>query len=85
MHAITAHCQSLGVAMAIMVSFKLGETECALFIKYAWKIMFVSPRMATTASRTLCEPNDVGCSCDFSKNNQNVGFGTIPIGLYYIT
>ncbi len=30
----------------------------------------------------LCEPNDTGYSCDFSKNSQSAGFCTIHIGLY---
>ncbi len=38
--------------------------------------------MLIAASRTLCEPNDIGYCCDFLKNSQNAGFCTIPIGLY---
>ncbi len=57
-----------------MASFKIGDIERVFLIKYTWKIVFVLPSAGDAASRTLCEPNDVGYSCDFSKNGQNQGF-----------
>ena len=42
----------------------------------------VLSRIGSGTLRTLCEPKDVGNSCDFSKNSPNPRFGTTHIGLY---
>ncbi len=66
--------QSLGVVMANIGVFWKGKFQQRFFSKYTWKMAFLLSRIRSGTLRTLCEPKDVGYSCDFSKNSPNPGF-----------
>ncbi len=60
--------------------FRKGKIQQMFFSKhgkYTCKMVFALSSIRSGASTTLCEPNDVGFSCDFSKNSPNPGFRTI--------
>ncbi len=51
--------------------FQRGKLQQRFFSKYTWKMAFVLSCICSGTLRTLDEPQDVGYSCDFSKNSMN--------------
>ncbi len=76
-HALATRCQSAGLAMAIMASFEIDEIGRVFFIKYTWEMVFVLSSMCSATSKMLCESNDLGYNCDFSKSSQSLEFRAI--------
>ena len=57
-------------------------TMYIMYMMYTWQMVFVLSSLVHTASRMLCEPNDVGYNCDFSNSFQRTALCTRHIGLY---
>ena len=66
--------QSLGVTTLNNSVFRKGKLQQWFLSKYTWKMAFVLSRIRSGNLRTLCEPKDIGYSCDFLKNSPNPTF-----------